>query len=171
MLLRERGVRSRDVIVKIWRIQTVANTDALPAPAISHPAPVRAAVAPDAIAPDGSEVRYLLGTPNGSTRASLVEITIQAGQVSRPVRHRTVEEAWYLLEGHGRVWRQAPNDTPGTTDTVGPGDTLAIPLGWAFQFAANDDEAMRFLCVTMPPWPGADEAVPVAEGGLGAPTV
>ena len=133
--------------------------------------PKRAANRPDTIAPDGSEVRFLLAAAHGATRASVVEITIHAGQTSRPVRHRTVEEAWYVLEGHGRVWRQAPGTDAGTIAEVGPGDSLAIPLGWAFQFAANDDAPMRFLCVTMPPWPGEDEAVPVAIGGLGAPTL
>ena len=133
--------------------------------------PVRGAGSPDTIAPDGSEVRFLLAAPNGVTRASVVEITIQAGQVSRPVRHRTVEEAWYVLEGRGQVWRRAPGADSGSVHSVGPGDTLAIPLGWAFQFAASDSGAMRFLCTTMPPWPGEDEAVPVEKGGLGTPTV
>ena len=130
----------------------------VPDPVPATLVPARAAGSPDTIAPDGSEVRFLLAAHNGVTRASIVEITIQAGQVSRPVRHRTVEEAWYVLEGHGRVWRQAPGTDAGTIAEVGPGDSLAIPLGWAFQFGANDDAPMRFLCVTMPPWPGEDEA-------------
>ena len=134
-------------------------------------APQRAAITPDTIAPDGSEVRFLLAAAHGATRASIVEITIHAGQISRPVRHQTVEEAWYVLEGHGRVWRQGPSAAVGSVANVGPGDALVIPLGWAFQFAANDDAPMRFVCVTMPPWPGEDEAVPVKVGGLGAPTL
>jgi mannose-6-phosphate isomerase-like protein (cupin superfamily) len=150
----------------------VSNAESLPlVPALIDPTPVRAAYAPDTIAPDGSEVRFLLAGPHGASRASLVEITIRAGQVSRPVRHRTVEEAWYVLEGHGRVWRQAPGAGSETIAEVGPGDTLSIPLGWAFQFASHNDAPMRFLCVTMPPWPGEDEAVPVTAGGLGAPTI
>jgi mannose-6-phosphate isomerase-like protein (cupin superfamily) len=135
------------------------------------PEPVRAAKGPDTIAPDGSEVRFLLAVAQGAVRASIVEITIHAGQRSRPVRHQTVEEAWYILSGRGRVWRHAPGTTMGTIATVGPGDTLAIPPGWAFQFDASDEAAMRFLCITMPPWPGADEAVPVTDGGLGAATL
>lgn len=143
----------------------------VPDPVPATLVPARAAGSPDTIAPDGSEVRFLLAARNGVTRASIVEITIQAGQVSRPVRHRTVEEAWYVLEGHGRVWRQAPGAASGSIHPVGPGDTLAIPLGWSFQFAAGDGGAMRFLCTTMPPWPGEDEAVPIGKGGLGTPTV
>ena len=154
------------------RPQPVSTTEpSLPEPVPANTVPVRAAGSPDTIAPDGSEVRFLLAAPNGLTRASIVEITIQAGQVSRPVRHRTVEEAWYVLEGHGQVWRQPPGAESGSVHSVGPGDTLAIPLGWSFQFAASDGRAMRFLCTTMPPWPGEDEAVPVEKGGLGTPTV
>lgn len=133
--------------------------------------PRRASTAPDTVAPDGSEVRFLLDRTHGTTRASLVEITLLAGHRSRPVRHRTVEEAWHVLEGRGRVWRRAPGDSNGTVVAVRPGDTLAIPIGWDFQFDADPDGALRFLCVTMPPWPGADEAVPVPDGGLGTPTV
>ena len=54
---------------------------------------------------------------------------------------------------------------------VGPGDAIVIPTGWSFQFGARPNSPLRFLCYTSPPWPGADEALPVAAGGLGAPTV
>src|SRR5271165_5959763 len=42
----------------------------------------------DAIAPDGSEVRVLLSLKGGS----MAHFRLPAGQVSRAVRHRTVEE-------------------------------------------------------------------------------
>ena len=139
-------------------------------------------------APDGSTVRLLLDDRHAATRCSMVEVSIPPGAVSRPVRHRTVEEAWYIIAGRGRVWR-CPPDTPASAAvapvSVSPGDALVIPAGWAFQFAADgngdngdaDDAAtaagLRFLCVTMPPWPGMDEAeiLPPASGGLGYPTL
>ena len=138
-------------------------------------------------APDGSAVRLLLTEAHGATRCSMVEVSIPAGAVSRPVRHRAVEEVWYIIAGRGRVWH-CPPDLPAAAEAapvgVAAGDAIVIPTGWAFQFAAdgNDDSAddadagaggLRFICVTMPPWPGMDEAeiLPPASGGLGHPTL
>lgn len=136
------------------------------------PRPVGAPNLPDVHAPDGSEIRFLLGTDQGTTRSSLVEVSLAPGQVSRPVRHRTVEECWYVLSGNGEVWREPETGAlSGRIDRVRTGDALAIPVGWAFQFKADAEAPLRFLCVTMPPWPGADEAVTVDHGGLGKPTV
>jgi mannose-6-phosphate isomerase-like protein (cupin superfamily) len=117
--------------------------------------------APDAIAPDGSDVHFLL---TDTRRASLVEVRLAAGLTSRPVRHRTVEEIWYFLAGEGRVWRQPPDGEEQVSE-VGPGSVLLIPTGWAFQFQSGPEE-LRFLCYTSPPWPGEDEAEVVTEGGL-----
>jgi mannose-6-phosphate isomerase-like protein (cupin superfamily) len=116
---------------------------------------------PDAIAPDGSEITFLVGD---ARRASLVEVRLPAGRTTRPVRHRTVEELWYFLAGQGRVWRRPPDGEPAIVE-VGPGSVLTIPTGWAFQFAAAPGADLRFLCYTSPPWPGDDEAEP-APGGL-----
>ena len=118
-------------------------------------------------APDGSEVRLLLTHEHSATRCSVVEVSIAAGQASRPVRHRTVEEAWYVVAGEGEVWRCPPGASPADIVPVGvaPGDALVIPTGWAFQFRANVTETLRFICVTMPPWPGMDEAVAIVEPG------
>ncbi len=136
------------------------------------PRPVGAPTLPDVHAPDGSEIRFLLGIDQGTTRSSVVQVTLAAGQISRPVRHRTVEECWYVLSGTGDVWRAPETDgSGGEIDRVRTGDALAIPVGWAFQFKADDEASLTFLCVTMPPWPGADEAVAVDQGGLGRPTV
>jgi mannose-6-phosphate isomerase-like protein (cupin superfamily) len=117
---------------------------------------------PDAIAPDGSEIHFRI---LDARRASLVEVVLPPGRTSRPVRHRTVEEIWYFLAGAGEVW------VAGETRPVGPGDTVVIPTGAAFQFRAHGPEPLRFLCYTSPPWPGEEEAEPVAEGGLGPPSV
>jgi mannose-6-phosphate isomerase-like protein (cupin superfamily) len=117
---------------------------------------------PDAIAPDGSEITFLVGD---ARRASLVEVRLGAGRTSRPVRHRSVEEIWYFLAGEGRVWRRPPSGEA-VIDAVRPGRTLVIPTGWAFQFQAAPTADLRFLCYTSPPWPGDDEAVPVPDGGL-----
>jgi mannose-6-phosphate isomerase-like protein (cupin superfamily) len=117
---------------------------------------------PDAIAPDGSQIYFLVGD---ARRASLVEVRLPAGQTSKAVRHRTVEEIWYFLSGEGRVWRQPPG-APGAVEQVARGTVLTIPTGWAFQFQATTGAELRFLCYTSPPWPGDQEAEPVSGGGL-----
>ena len=143
-------------------------------PTSAIPPLARRACAPDVTAPDGSEIRLLIDERHLARGASMVEVTLPAGQVSRPVYHQTVEEIWYVLGGAGRVWR-CPPDAPNSLEvpalSVGQGDALVIPTGWSFQFSAGEAEPLRFLCVTMPPWPGEDEALPADYGGLGAPTV
>jgi len=103
----------------------------------------------------------------------MVEVTLPPGQVSRPVWHQTVEEIWYILEGIGQVWRCPPNVEPSGVAAirVAAGDALTIPTGWRFQFSSSPGEPLRFLCVTIPPWPGPDEAQPAGSVGLGPPTV
>ena len=113
---------------------------------------------PDAIAPDGSEIRELAAARG----ASLVEVRLPAGQTSRPVRHRTVEEIWYFLEGSGTVWLRDPGAGE-HKQAVGPGSTVVIPTGWTFQFAAGPGADLRFLCHTTPPWPGEGEAEQVTS--------
>ncbi len=149
----------------------VADHDPRPRAAkITPPALGRAPREVDAIAPDGSAIRLLATETQGATRASLCEVRLAPGAVSRPVSHRSVEEIWYVLEGRGQVWRCPPEAEADPVD-VEPGDALVIPTGWRFQFRADPDAALRFLCFTVPPWPGPDEARPAGTGGLGAPTV
>jgi mannose-6-phosphate isomerase-like protein (cupin superfamily) len=124
-------------------------------------------------APDGSEIRILVGEAELATSASLCQATLGAGETSRAVRHRHVEEIWYFLEGEGLVWRCAPGADPTRAAplAVRPGDAIVIPAGWSFQFRASPARPLSFLCYTAPPWPGPDEAVSVPAGGLGRPTV
>jgi mannose-6-phosphate isomerase-like protein (cupin superfamily) len=109
---------------------------------------------PDTYAPDGSEIRLLVAHAG----SSMCEVSLPPGGVSIPVRHRTVEEIWYVLEGEGEVWRQAP-DGQAVTVLVSPGSALTIPLGCRFQFRNTGSVALRFLCITTPPWPGEQEAI------------
>lgn len=143
-------------------------------PAGPNPVPPVGRRSTDAItAPDGSQIRLVLHSEHGAHACSIVEVSIGPGSVSRPVRHRAVEEAWYIIAGTGRVWRCPPNTDPGSCSPVAvtPGDAVVIPVGWAFQFSADLHEELRFLCITMPPWPGAEEAIDVEIGGLGVPTL
>jgi mannose-6-phosphate isomerase-like protein (cupin superfamily) len=81
-----------------------------------------------------------------------------------------VEEIWHVTGGRGRVWR-CPEGIDARPVDVAPGDTLVIPPGWRFQFAAAAGVELTFLCYTCPAWPGPDEAVPAGPGGLGPSTL
>jgi mannose-6-phosphate isomerase-like protein (cupin superfamily) len=82
------------------------------------------------------------------------------GEVSRPIRHRTVNEAWYILRGLGRMWRRQ-DGTERAVD-LRAGTALTIPVGTAFQFRNTGRVPLAVVGVTMPPWPGEDEAMEVA---------
>lgn len=109
------------------------------------------------IAPDGSEVRILLQAKGGS----MAHFTLLPGQVSQAVKHRTVEELWYFIAGHGEFWHSLDNES--TITPVHEGVCITIPTGAAFQFRNTGDTPLTAVAVTMPPWPGEDEAV-LVEG-------
>lgn len=111
--------------------------------------------APDVIAPDGSEVRILGATARGS----MAEFTLPPGAVSKPVAHRTVEEVWVFIGGKGRIWRR--HATIEDVTDVHPGISVTIPVGTAFQFRCDGEEPLVAVGITMPPWPGMDEAYAV----------
>jgi mannose-6-phosphate isomerase-like protein (cupin superfamily) len=111
---------------------------------------------PMVLAPDGSEIRPLLSV----AAASVVHCTLPAGAVTQAVRHRTVEEVWYVLSGEGELWREAG------TVALRPGVATTIPLPGAFQFRAGPSEPLVILIGTFPAWPGPQEAQ-AARGWVG----
>ncbi len=108
--------------------------------------------AADVIAPDGCEVRILATTPRGS----MAHFTLGPGQTSHAVCHRTVEEVWYFLAGQGRMWRRLGERSE--IAEVAPGVSIAIPTGTWFQLRNDGEQALAAVAVTMPPWPGENEA-------------
>jgi mannose-6-phosphate isomerase-like protein (cupin superfamily) len=116
----------------------------------------RAAETPDAIAPDGSEVRILSGLSRGGSAL----FSLAPGAVTKAVAHRTVEEIWYVIQGRGWIWRKLEDNEE--LVELGPGVSVDIPTGTHFQFRCDGHETLTILGVTMPPWPGADEAYVVA---------
>jgi mannose-6-phosphate isomerase-like protein (cupin superfamily) len=107
---------------------------------------------PDATAPDGAEVRLLPSLAGGS----MAHFLVPAGAVTHAVTHRTVEELWYVISGRGLLWRRAGAEE--SVETLEAGVAVTIPLGAAFQFRAEDGGPLAIVAVTMPPWPGVDEA-------------
>jgi mannose-6-phosphate isomerase-like protein (cupin superfamily) len=106
----------------------------------------------DVAAPDGSDVRILLGLAGGG----MAHFALAPGAVSRAVVHRTVEEIWFVLAGRGEMWRR--QDGREEVAPLEPGLCLTIPLGTEFQFRAYAGESLAAIAVTMPPWPGEGEA-------------
>ena len=104
------------------------------------------------VAPDGSQIRELVAVAQGS----MVHCTLPQGAVSMAVVHATVDEAWYCLAGTGQVWRRCER-TESVLD-VEAGTALTIDCGTHFQFRNTGDQDLCFVIVTMPPWPGAEEA-------------
>ena len=108
---------------------------------------------PDAIAPDGARVRLLAALGGGS----FAHFELPAGTISRAVKHRGVEEIWFVQSGRGRIWRKSARQE--NVIDIASGDCLTIPLGVAFQYETVGEESLAFVAVTMPPWPGADEVI------------
>jgi mannose-6-phosphate isomerase-like protein (cupin superfamily) len=109
----------------------------------------------DAIAPDGSEVRLLLGLQGGS----VAHFALRPHDVSVAVRHRSVDEIWYFVGGVGDMWLSTLDGGP---VAVCPGTCVAIPSGTSFQFRSTGDAPLQAIGVTMPPWPGPGEAIRTA---------
>jgi mannose-6-phosphate isomerase-like protein (cupin superfamily) len=110
---------------------------------------------PDVAAPDGSQVRILLRLDGGS----MAHFELAPGRTSIPVAHRTVEELWYILSGRGEMWRRDEHNEEVTA--IAPGVSISIPVGTAFQFRSTGSEPLTAVAITMPPWPGEDEAYAV----------
>jgi mannose-6-phosphate isomerase-like protein (cupin superfamily) len=109
----------------------------------------------DVLAPDGSEVRLLVT----SERGSMAHFTLPPGQVSLAVVHHSVEEVWYILSGSGRMWQKSA--TREEVIELSTGLSLQITAGTHFQFRNDGDTPLTAVAVTMPPWPGMDEAYSV----------
>jgi mannose-6-phosphate isomerase-like protein (cupin superfamily) len=110
----------------------------------------------DDIAPDGSCVRVLLRLARGS----MAHFELGAARVSRPVAHHGVDEIWYILGGRGEMWRRQGERQE--TVPLAAGTCLSIPAGTQFQFRSSEGGPLTAVAVTMPPWPGGDEAYPVS---------
>lgn len=109
----------------------------------------------DVLAPDGSEIRLLLA----NAHASVAHGSLPPGGLSVAIRHKTVDEIWYILGGEGELWRRT--DAQEEVVHLRAGVSVSIPLGAWFQFRTVGDDPLRFVMCTTPPWPGHDEAVVV----------
>lgn len=108
----------------------------------------------DEVAPDGMDVRFLAG----GDRGTMAHFSLPRASAGQAVRHRGVEELWYVVAGEATMWRRAGHREWETR--LRPGTSVRLPPGTAFQVRTHD-AALEAVAVTMPPWPGDDEAVVV----------
>lgn len=101
--------------------------------------------------PAGAEVRLLMSNHLGG----MAHCTLRKGVISHAIYHTTVAEFWFIVSGQGAIWRK--NDQDASVTPLHAGISIDIPLGTEFQYR-SDDEDLVFICVTMPPWSGPDEA-------------
>lgn len=107
---------------------------------------------PDARSPAGADIRFIMDGPTGN----MIHSTVPAGQINRATIHATVSEFWHITGGSGAIWRR---DATGEQITpLRAGTSIDIPVGTAFQYRADDNTPLTFVCITMPPWPGDHEA-------------
>jgi len=108
-------------------------------------------------APDGSRVRKLLQLDDGG----LAHFELAPRQTSTAISHGSVEEIWYFLSGSGEMWRKS--GAAEETVDVRQGVSLTIPRETCFQFRSLGEEPLAAIAVTIPPWPGPEEAT-IVEG-------
>ena len=118
---------------------------------------------PEAQSPAGAEIRYLMDGETGD----MIHSTVPPFQVNKATVHATVSEFWYILEGHGEIWRD--NGAESVVTVLVPGTAIDIPVGTAFQYRNVKDCDLKFICITMPPWPGHTEATFIE--GIWSPTI
>ena len=99
-------------------------------------------------APDGAEVRKLAQAATGS----MAHFRMPEGQVSNAKSHLTIEELWYFVAGRGEMC------IGDEVCEVGPGVSVLVPVNTRFQFRSLEGD-LDAVAVTMPPWPGDDEAI------------
>ncbi len=97
----------------------------------------------------------------------MIHSTVPPRQINRATVHTTVSEFWYVLEGHGEIWRD--DDKESNITVLVPGTSIDIPVGTAFQYRNVSTIELKFICITMPPWPGESEATYVE--GIWQPTI
>jgi mannose-6-phosphate isomerase-like protein (cupin superfamily) len=117
----------------------------------------------DEVAPDGSNVRVLLGVTHGG----MAHFELPPSETSTGEIHPGFDEIWYILSGHGEMWRKKEDQEM----VVGleAGVCITIPAKTIFQFRANNKEPLKMIGATMPPWTGP-ESVESVEG-IWKPTV
>lgn len=97
----------------------------------------------------------------------LAKLAIRLPQDSPRPKPACYNEFWYILEGHGEISRD--NGIECCITVLVPGTAIEILTRTAFQYRNVSDVDLKFICITMPPWPGDSEATYVK--GVWQPTI
>jgi mannose-6-phosphate isomerase-like protein (cupin superfamily) len=89
----------------------------------------------------------------------MAHFKLPAGHTSVAVAHHSVEELWYIVSGRGQMWRKSGAEE--SIVELVPGLSLAILPGTHFQFRNTGLKPLEVIGVTVPAWPGAEEAYQV----------
>jgi len=107
------------------------------------------------VAGDATKIKEVLHPKNDSLESaySLAHARLLPGEQSMPHLLQNSSEAYYILNGKGRVYIEEE------TAVVAKGDVVLIPAG-AKQYIENTGtEELNFLCIVSPPWKKEDEIV------------
>lgn len=107
---------------------------------------------PDAQSPAGADIRFIMD----GTHGNMIHSTVPPGQINRAAVHKSVSEFWYILAGDGEIWRR--NHKQEQVTKLVAGVSIDIPVNTAFQYRSTGKEPLKFICISMPPWPGDHEA-------------
>ncbi len=100
---------------------------------------------------DGSTIRELMHPRTHAGRAqSLAEATVAPGATTRLHRHRTTEELYHIVSGHGLMMLDAREFQ------VQAGDTVCIAPGTPHRIANVGDKPLRLLCCCTPAYRDED---------------
>ena len=106
-------------------------------------------------APDGSSIRKFQDVRYGG----VCHCILPPGAVASAHAHKTVDEIWYCVSGTGEIWRKQGRQSK--TVRITKDDCITIPMRTHFQFRNIGRSNLTLIIVTMPPWPGPDEAYEV----------
>jgi mannose-6-phosphate isomerase-like protein (cupin superfamily) len=103
---------------------------------------------------DGSTIRELAGPSWTAARnQSLAEATVPVNGETIEHLHRTSEEIYYFVSGHGRI-RLGEHESD-----VGPGDCIVIAPGTAHKLWAGPAGPLVLLCACSPAYSDADTVI------------
>ena len=103
------------------------------------------------ITKDGSQIRELLAHRNSCIRKqSLAEARLESGASTVAHYHPKTEEIYFILEGSGQMRMDEESQT------VGPGDAIAIPPGSVHRITNIGSTVLRFLCCCAPAYEHED---------------
>ena len=98
---------------------------------------------PSYVAPDGSDVRTLcrLEETRSNHQGIMNHFELKPSQTSKAMVHATVDEIWYVLSGHGHMWRKSNKGLcEDTIVEMKDGVSLTIPHNTNIQFRNISNE-------------------------------